>query len=148
MTFRLTNIIYILYSVHGISKCDKTKIKKNNKNENNKKSLILISYERNIQIRKKTWTTSNHNSKTQRPRHRGERKRPSLDVLDTAQEINMTGRILFNHVLDIVRFESFLKLPPSHEVLQLQAILHLHSLELEELSKNINSGTNLNIGNP
>jgi hypothetical protein len=44
---------------------------------------------------------------------------PSLEDFNSAQEINVSGRVLFDDILDIVRFESLFELASRHKELHL-----------------------------
>ena len=44
---------------------------------------------------------------------------PTLKTFDPGQHIEVSGRILFDDVLDVVRSKGFLELPPGHEELDL-----------------------------
>lgn len=44
---------------------------------------------------------------------------PILHDFDSAEQIDMTGGVLFDHVFDVIRFQCLLKLSPRYKIFDL-----------------------------
>lgn len=64
---------------------------------------------------------------------------PGLYGLDSGQEIDVTGRVLFDHIFHVIRFERFFEFPSGDEILNLKETYGCYSghwflTEYEKLS--------------